>query len=184
MRSELANRVDAVHSAKSAERDAKRKEKDAYLSGETTASGASRDLELMRLYEEYGPSFEAEACTKRLEQWVQVPTTETMLFSTASPDVIEARFLSYLNKQKLLTKPSGEKYKLRFVQTGAYEGGEQYEVAMIMRVYQHGTKQVVVEFQKQAGDQLRFLHHFHEYVRGPLQPFDDSDVSTFADNKV
>ena len=56
-----------------------------------------------------------------------------------------------------------------------------YEVNMVMRIQQHGDKQVVVEFQKKSGNQERFLHHYHEYLRGPLQDFDDSDVQTFAD---
>merc|ERR1712032_1506239 len=115
-----------------------------------------------------------------LEPWIQSPTIETLIFSTASPDVIEQRFAAYLDSMKLIKKSNGDKYKLQFVQTGAYEGTEDYEVHMIMRIAKHGDKQVVVEFQKKSGDQERFLHHFHEYLRGPLQDFDDSDAKTFA----
>ena len=104
-----------------------------------------------------------------------------MIFSTASPDVIEQRFAAYLDSMKLMKKINGDKYKLEFVQTGAYEGNVDYEVNMVMRIQQHGDKQVVVEFQKKSGDQERFLHHYHEYLRGPLQDFDDSDAQTFAE---
>lgn len=63
-----------------------------------------------------------------------------MIFSTASPDVIEQRFAAYLDSMRLINKLKSDKYKLEFVQTGAYEGDLDYEVHMVMRIAKHGDK--------------------------------------------
>lgn len=137
-------------------------------------------METQQLFEKYGAKFDKANAKKGLEEWVQVPVGETTFFSTCSPDVIEQRMEAHIDKMKLPKKQHDTKYKLRFVQTGAYEGGDTYEVHMIMRITVHGDKQVVVEFKKEAGDQVLFLQHFNEYLRGPLSDFDDSDPNTYA----
>lgn len=86
-----------------------------------------------------------------------------MFFSTASPDAIEQYFINYLTKSKLVYKAHDKKYKIRFEQTGAYDGGQEYTVNMIMRIYAHGSKQVAVEIVKESGDYNQFWVHFHEY---------------------
>jgi len=97
-------------------------------------------LELQQLFESYGAKFDPAIAKKKLEQWIQVPVGETTFFSTCSPDVIEQRMEAHIDKMQLLKKSHDNKYKLRFVQTGAYEGGETYEVHMIMRITVHGDK--------------------------------------------
>lgn len=109
----------------------------------------------------------AQPLKKTPEPYIEAFRANTHFFSTWSPDAIEETLVAKLSFREIAVMTNDKKYKLKFKITTKDQSKLETEVQICVRILKVEGEEgkYCVEFQRVAGDNVKFTEHFNTYKK-------------------
>lgn len=163
VQAEFEGRNQVVKASVQADADAKKAEKAKHPGNKVYRSVDDGGAE----QEEQKNMMDALPLKKTIEPYVEAFHTNTHFFSTWNPDAIEETLVEKLSYKEIAVLSNDKKYKLKFKITTKDQSKTETEVQFCVRILKVEGEdgKYCVEFQRVAGDSVKFTEHFNSYKK-------------------